>query len=224
MTFEGFFLENSAHERRDLDRRLTRVGRPAAGCGGGRRPGIVAPGAAVSMTVPKRGEEKHEHEEREGSGPSASGIGTIGSTRAERETTPAPANVDMLDALAQDADWAEKDAPSARPTSVPDYDVAAVAFETSLRHHALPSLPHDVAVPTRTRLTPPADLGVSASFLLLHVDGVATVRDIAELAGLPVTEVLTVLLDLTARGLVQLGGTQLAGGTPVSGARPKSDR
>jgi hypothetical protein len=221
VTFERFFLENSARTRPDLDRHRLHIGGTAAGSGGGRRPAIVAPGAAVSMTALKRGEEKYVDEEREGS---ASGIGAIGGARVERETTPAPANVETLDALADDAEWAEKDAPSARPTSVPDYDVAAVAFETSLRHQALPSLPHDVAVPTRTRLTPPADLGVSASFLLLHVDGVATVRDIAELAALPVTEVLATLLDLTARGLVQLGGTQLAGGTPVSGARRKSDR
>jgi len=191
------------------------------GCGGGRRSGNVAPGAAASMTLPKRAEDKQEQEqEREGT---ASGIGAIGGApaeraeRGERETTPAPPNI------AEDAEWAEIDAVSARPTSVPDYDVAAVAFETSLRHQALPSLPHDLAVPARTRLTPPADLGVSASFLLLHVDGVATVRDIAELAALPVTEVLSTLLDLTARGLVQLGGTQLSGGTPISGARRKSD-
>jgi hypothetical protein len=134
--------------------------------------------------------------------------------RLERETTPAPANV------AAD-EWAN--VPSARPTSVPDYDVAAVAFETSLRHQALPSLPHDVAVPVRTRIAPPPDLGLRASFLLLHVDGVATVRDIAELAALPVTEVLSGLLDLTARGLVQLGGTQLSGGVPISGERRKTD-
>jgi hypothetical protein len=105
---------------------------------------------------------------------------------------------------------------------VPDYDVAAVAFETSLRHQALPSLPHDLAVPTRTKVAPPAELDVRASFLLLHVDGVATVRDIADLAALPVTEVLAGLLDLTARGLVDLGGTQLSGGVPVSGSRRKS--
>ena len=72
-------------------------------------------------------------------------------------------------------------------------------------------------------MAPPPELGLRASFLLLHVDGVTTVRDIAELAGLPVTEVLAGLLDLTARGLVQLGGTQLSSGVPISGARRKDD-
>lgn len=160
------------------------------------------------MISPKR--EGHESE-REGSpsGIESSDVAASG-VRVERETTPAPASV-------SDDEWAN--APSERPTSVPDYDVAAVAFETSLRHPALPSLPHDVAVPTRTAMVPPPELGLRASFLLLHVDGAATVRDIAELAGLPVTEVLAALLDLTARGLVHLGGTQLSAGVPVSGAR-----
>jgi hypothetical protein len=164
------------------------------------------------MISPKREGQQSERDgapsEIDSSDVAASGV------RVERETTPAPANAAV-------DEWAN--APSERPTSVPDYDVAAVAFESSLRHQALPSLPHDVAIPTRTRVAPPADLGLRASFLLLHVDGVATVRDIAELVALPVTEVLSGLLDLTARGLVQLGGTQLSGGVPVSGARRKTD-
>jgi len=160
------------------------------------------------MISPKR---EGQESERGGapSGIDSSEVAESG-VRVERATTPAPSNV------AGD-EWAN--APSERPTSVPDYDVAAVAFETSLRHQALPSLPHDLAVPTRTAVAPPPELGVSASFLLLHVDGATTVRDIAELAGLPVTEVLAGLLDLTARGLVHLGGTQLSGGVPISGAR-----
>lgn len=170
----------------------------------------------ASMISQKR---EGQESEREGAplGTDSSDVGASG-VRVERATTPAPSNV--AGGVAGD-EWAN--APSERPTSVPDYDVAAVAFETSLRHQALPSLPHDVAVPTRTRMAPPSDLGLRASFLLLHVDGAATVRDIAELAALPVTEVLSGLLDLTARGLVQLGGTQLSVGVPVSGARRKTD-
>ena len=174
------------------------------------------------MSLPKRGEQQDEREGSASSASSASGIGAISGSddvassgvRVERETTPAPANT------AED-EWAS--VPSARPTSVPDYDVAAVAFETSLRHQALPSLPHDVAVPTRTRMTPPPELGLRASFLLLHVDGTSTVRDIAELAGLPVTEVLAGLLDLTARGLVHLAGAHVSGLVPISAARRTND-
>jgi hypothetical protein len=134
--------------------------------------------------------------------------------RIERETTPAPPGTETMD------EWAAL--PSARPTSVPDYDVAAVAFETSLRHHALPSLPLDVAVPTRTSVAVPDDLELRASFLLLHVDGHASVRDVADLTGLPLEDVLTCFLSLTAHGLVELGGTQGAHGVPVSGERRKT--
>jgi hypothetical protein len=181
----------------------------------------MAPPAEASVSWPKSVEQASDHGHEAGSSgidtsDVASSVSSSG-VRVERETTPAPAFANG----ANGDEWVEQNAPSARPTSVPDYDVAAVAFETSLRHQALPSLPHDVAVPTRTRLAPPPDLGVTASFLLLHVDGIANVREIAELAALPVTEVLACLLDLTARGLVSLGGTQLSGGVPVSGARRK---
>ena len=114
----------------------------------------------------------------------------------ERETTPAPPS-------AEDA-WAS--VPSARPTKVPDYDVASHAFETSLRHPTLPRLPLDVAVPVRTKLAPPVDLELRASFLLLHVDGRASVGEIAELTAIPVDEVLATFLGLTAVGLVELAG------------------
>jgi hypothetical protein len=151
--------------------------------------------------------KEHEHEHDRGSEVAASGVRGL---RAERETTPAPASVED--------EWVTN-VPSARPTSVPDYDVAAVAFETSLRHHALPSLPLDVAVPTRTYVAPPAELDLRACFLLLHVDGRSSVRDIAELTALPVEEVLGGMLDLSTRGLVEIDGTQLARDVPVSGGR-----
>ena len=113
--------------------------------------------------------------------------------------------------------------PSGRPTSVPTYDVAAVAFETSLRHQSLPSLPLDVAIPTRTSVPVPADLELRASFLLLHVDGHSSVREIADLTNIPVGEVLVMFLALTARRLIELGGTQAVRGVPASGERPKSE-
>jgi hypothetical protein len=114
----------------------------------------------------------------------------------ERETTPAPPN--------SEDEWASF--PSARPTSVPDYDVVSHAFETSLLHPALPRLPLDVAVPVRTKLAPPADLELRASFLLLHVDGRSSVGEIAELTSIPVDEVLATFMGLTAVGLVELAG------------------
>ena len=129
----------------------------------------------------------------------------------ERETTPAPANTSD--------EWASF--PSARPTSVPGYDVAAHAFETSLRHQALPRLPLDVAVPTRTSVALPVDLALRAAFLLLHVDGRSSIREIAELTTIPVEEVLATFLELVTLRLVALGGTQLSSGAPESGARAR---
>ncbi len=106
----------------------------------------------------------------------------------ERETTPAPASAGDDRAAF----------PSARPSSVPDYDVVSHAFETSLRHPPLPRLPLDVAVPVRTKLGPPVDLELRASFLLLHVDGRASVGELAELTSIPVDEVVATIVGLTA--------------------------
>jgi hypothetical protein len=147
------------------------------------------------------------------SGVAASGSGVR--VERERETTPAPAMVDMP------GDWAMT--PSDRPTSVPTYDVAAVAFETSMRHQVPAGLPLDVAIPTRTSSTVPTDLELRASFLLLHVDGQSSVRDIAEATGLPFADVQAAFLSLTADGLVELGGTNAVQGVPASGARTRHD-
>jgi hypothetical protein len=137
--------------------------------------------------------------------------------RTERETTPAPPD------LSSHASEAWSAYPSARPTSVPGYDVAAHAFASSLQHPALPSLPVDVSIPTRTRASAPAELELRASFLLLHVDGRSSLRQIADLTGIDVGEVLDTFLRLMALGLVALGGTEAASAVPVSGAREKLD-
>jgi hypothetical protein len=147
--------------------------------------------------------DEHEHEQE--SDVAASGV----RVDRERETTPAPADTS--------GEWAEF--PSARPTSVPEYDVAAHAFEASLRHQPPPRLPLDVAIPTRTPVVPAANLELRAAFLLLHVDGRSSVREIAELTMIPIEEVLTAFLALTAAGLVALGGTSQASGVPSSGSR-----
>lgn len=131
----------------------------------------------------------------------------------QRETTPAPPG--------SSDEWAS--VPSARPTSVPDYDVAALAFETALRHPPPPSLPLDIAVPTRTRAEVPAGIELRAAFLLLHVDGRSSVRDIADMTVMPIAEVLASLIGLAELGLVELAGTQTARrAAPMSGERKKA--
>ena len=149
----------------------------------------------------------------------SSGISDVGvsGVRVERETTPAPAGTSGT--------WAALPSafPSAHPTHVPAYDVAAHAFETSMRHLPLPSLPLDVAIPSRTTVVTPPDLELRLAFLLLHVDGRSTVTQIAEVAAIPFEDVLTLLLALSARGLVELAGSRSLHAPPVSGERPRGN-
>ena len=171
----------------------------------------MAPRDRTFMGSPKS--EETQPEQHVSGVASSSDVRGVRDVRVERETTPAPSGTTD--------EWASF--PSERPTSVPTYYVAAVAFETSLRHQALPGLPLDVAIPTRTSVPAPADLELRASFLLLHVDGHSSVRDIADLTSIPVGEVLVMFLALTARGLVELGGTQAVAAVPTSGERSKSE-
>lgn len=133
---------------------------------------------------------------------------------SQRETTPAPPH--------SSEEWAAN-LPSARPTSVPDFDMAALALETSLRQQPLRSLPLDIAVPARTRSQPPPGLELRAAFLLLHADGRASVHDIAEQTALPVGEVIAAFVELAHMGLVELPGASVPSrAVPVSGEHEKA--
>jgi hypothetical protein len=148
-----------------------------------------------------------------GSG-AVSASGVRDPNESQRETTPAPP---------QSRDGWAADLPSARPTSVPEFDLAALALETALRHHPLPSLPLDMAVPARTHAPPPAALELRAAFLLLHVDGRSSVRDIAELTTLPVDEAVAAFLALAQMGLVEIAGVRTPGrAAPRSGERARA--
>lgn len=118
-----------------------------------------------------------------------------GDARArERETTPAPPSGEVL----------QKER-SALPTSIPDFDFAAVA-EGALSHPAhAPRMPADVAVPTRTAVRPREDLPHRLAFLLLVVDGRTSIAEIAAANGLPRDEVLAGFAELIGAGLVRLG-------------------
>jgi hypothetical protein len=125
----------------------------------------------------------------------------------ERETTPAPPSAELTTLS------------SGRPTSVPDFDFAAVAAGASLRHDDLPRLPLDVAVPSRTGRRAPPDLEVRLAFLLFHCDERSSLAEIAESAALPLGEVQTAFFELMALGLVELRGQRAPGGVPTSGER-----
>lgn len=132
----------------------------------------------------------------------------LSGVRFERETTPAPANPDL-------DEWGYP-IPENRPTSVPDFDVDAFARGALLRHD-VPRLPVDVTVPLRTSVVAPTNLELRLAFVLLHVDGRSTIRNIADSVALPVEETLDMFVDLIGRGLVELGATESSKGIPHSG-------
>jgi hypothetical protein len=116
---------------------------------------------------------------------------------SERETTPAPAS-------STSEAYGRSIQVSSRPTSVPDFDLSALAAGASLKHDALPSLPADVTVPIRLATTPPADLAHRLAALLFHVDGRASIADIAACVDLPPSEVTVAFLELAGLDLVEL--------------------
>jgi hypothetical protein len=97
-------------------------------------------------------------------------------------------------------------AASARPTAVPDYDVAALSTTgVSLRHKAtIKNLSLDVTIPIPTGAAAPPDLDLRLAFLLLHADGETSIGQIAAAVERPPHDVLASFVELAAHGLVRL--------------------
>jgi len=110
----------------------------------------------------------------------------------ERETTPAPPSV-----------TAQSIAISTRPTSVPDFDVEALAGDLALRHDAASRIPTDVTVPIRTGRAADA-VPLRLAFVLMHVDGVSTISQIAAVCDLTIPEIISAFVELTILDLVDL--------------------
>ena len=100
------------------------------------------------------------------------------------------------------------DIPSARPTSVPDFDVSILAEATALRYPSTRGMPMDLSVPVRLLREDYEGEGIChrAAFILLHVDGVSSIDEIACSAGLPIREVIETLFGLVSAGMVRLDG------------------
>lgn len=132
--------------------------------------------------------------------------------RTERETTPAPAMPDVLSCT-----------PSLRPTSIPDFDVEALALDALAYEKTKPAsvLPDDLTIPTRTRAAPPEDLTLRLAFVLLHVDGRTSIRDIANAVALPASEARAAFVELVGKGLVELGHSSPER-APISGEYDRS--
>jgi hypothetical protein len=81
-------------------------------------------------------------------------------------------------------------------------------FEAALRHRPLSSAVAAHTVPVRTAAEVPPALELRAAFVLLHIDGRASVRDIAELASIPLAEVVAAITELALVGLVWPSGAE----------------
>ena len=127
---------------------------------------------------------------------------------------------------------------SSRPTTVPDYDVEALAaassWEAQLPQGPSSELPIDLAVPLRKRASVDG-APLRAAFLLSHVDDRATVTEIATVAQIPLENAIESFMLLEDLGLVELrrAGPSRAPAapaeakpsrppTPRSGLRPKT--
>ena len=111
-----------------------------------------------------------------------------------RPTEPAPASTTET----------RTDVPSARPTTAPPFDFAALA-QDGVRLRIRADLPLEHAILVRVATAPAeTELDHCTAFVLAHVDGASTVATIAEHAQLPLHDVVGAFVELLAFGLVRL--------------------
>lgn len=108
------------------------------------------------------------------------------------------------------------DAPSSRPTSVPDVELGAVAGH-ALAFDSRANIPLDLAVPRRVPGADTAAVDHPTGFLLVHVDGVSSIATIAAHAQVPVADALERFLRLLALGVIELTGRRSDSPPPTSG-------
>ena len=94
---------------------------------------------------------------------------------------------------------------SAAPASSPPaaFDVAAVASVAGFRD-SCGNVPLDATVPSRTAAPLPTTLSLRATFVLLHVDGVASLQRIAAMACLSLPDTIEAFLQLLLLGVVEV--------------------
>jgi len=93
-----------------------------------------------------------------------------------------------------------------RPTSVPEFDMAAIAGG-ALPDAKVAPLPLDLCVPVRRRASSADGTPFRAAFLLSHVDDHSTIGEIALAAQLPVADAIEAFQLLADLGLVEIRGT-----------------
>lgn len=85
------------------------------------------------------------------------------------------------------------------------FDVAAIASIAGL-HDTRGNVPLGRCVPVRTERDLPATMSREEIRVLLYLDGVTSLGEIAEETGMPLTEVVAVFLGLLAQGMVNVMG------------------
>jgi hypothetical protein len=90
--------------------------------------------------------------------------------------------------------------PSSPPVA---FDVAAVASVAGFRD-SCGNVPLDATVPSRTSAAIPSTLSLRATFVLLHVDGVASLQRIAAMACLSLPDTIEAFLQLLLLGVVEV--------------------
>jgi len=113
------------------------------------------------------------------------------------ETLPAP----ELEAPTSPVPAYLVDAPSRRPTTLPEIDTGT---DASLVTPLAATSALDLAVPVRRAGRAGRALDLRTSSVLLHIDGFSTVRQISTYLDLPVGEVIEIFLTLVADGAVAL--------------------
>jgi hypothetical protein len=92
-----------------------------------------------------------------------------------------------------------------RPTTVPDYDVGALAA-ASFQPAKKVQLPLDLSIPVRKAKASVCGAPLRAAFLLSHVDDRMSIAEIASSAQIPIGDAVENFVLLADLGLVELRG------------------
>lgn len=133
-------------------------------------------------------------------------------------TAPAPIDNDKRETPVVES-GTSTDVPSARPTSIPDYDFEAFA-DASVRHPP-PGMPLDLAIPVRAGFPGEGSVDLRTAFVFFHIDGRSSILEIAQYAELSIPETVGCILTLLAQGVVELMGPESRRASPVSGVFPR---
>jgi hypothetical protein len=109
---------------------------------------------------------------------------------------------------------------SDRPTSVPSFDMGALALGSMPPPDGTPSIPLDLVVPVR--IAPAVGDGASplAVAVFAHTDGASTLASIAERAGLSLPDTINAFIELLGSGVIDVDTEEQKAFPMASGVFP----